>query len=103
MKNSSHYTLAFFNREFGRRDVAQSGSAPQWGCGGRWFESSRPDHRSPKTLEAAVGHHRLTMASNYVAIGCSYKLQPRNVKVEKTFKASLRSALAVDFYLSRPP
>lgn len=52
MKNSSHYTLAFFNREFGRRDVAQSGSAPQWGCGGRWFESSRPDHRSPKTLEA---------------------------------------------------
>lgn len=26
------------------RGVAQSGSAPQWGCGGRRFESSRPDH-----------------------------------------------------------
>ncbi len=26
------------------RDVAQPGSAPRWGCGGRWFKSSRPDH-----------------------------------------------------------
>ncbi len=26
------------------RDVAQLGSAPAWGAGGRWFESSRPDH-----------------------------------------------------------
>jgi hypothetical protein len=25
------------------RDVAQSGSAPEWGSGGRWFKSSRPD------------------------------------------------------------
>src|SRR5215217_4098673 len=25
------------------RGVAQSGSAPEWGSGGRWFESSRPD------------------------------------------------------------
>ena len=25
------------------RDVAQPGSAPQWGCGGRKFESSHPD------------------------------------------------------------
>ncbi len=27
----------------GRRDVAQPGSAPEWGSGGRWFESSHPD------------------------------------------------------------
>src|SRR4051812_21550842 len=26
------------------RGVAQPGSASHWGCGGRWFESSRPDH-----------------------------------------------------------
>ena len=26
------------------RGVAQSGSAPALGAGGRWFESSRPDH-----------------------------------------------------------
>ena len=25
------------------RDVAQFGSAPDWGSGGRWFESSHPD------------------------------------------------------------
>ena len=28
----------------GRRGVAQPGSAPHWGCGGRRFESGRPDH-----------------------------------------------------------
>ena len=28
------------------RGVAQPGSASHWGCGGRWFESSRPDHHS---------------------------------------------------------
>jgi hypothetical protein len=27
------------------RGVAQPGSAPALGAGGRWFESSRPDHR----------------------------------------------------------
>jgi hypothetical protein len=26
------------------RGVAQPGSAPDWGSGGRWFKSSRPDH-----------------------------------------------------------
>ena len=28
---------------FGSRDVAQSGSAPEWGSGGRGFKSRRPD------------------------------------------------------------
>ena len=71
MKNSSHYTLAFFNREFGRRDVAQSGSAPQWGCGGRWFESSRPDHCSQKALETAVRPSSQEMSSNPADLDCS--------------------------------
>ena len=33
-----------------RRGVAQSGSAPQWGCGGRRFKSSHPDqtHTNPR-------------------------------------------------------
>ncbi len=30
------------------RDVAQSGSAPEWGSGGRRFESGRPDWRRPR-------------------------------------------------------
>ena len=31
------------------RGVAQSGSAPAWGAGGRWFESSHPDHQDVLT------------------------------------------------------
>lgn len=27
------------------RGVAQPGSAPAWGVGGRWFKSSRPDQK----------------------------------------------------------
>ena len=27
------------------RDVAQSGSAPEWGSGGPEFKSPRPDHK----------------------------------------------------------
>ena len=26
------------------------GSAPEWGSGGRWFESSRPDHTYTRPL-----------------------------------------------------
>src|SRR6267143_7107591 len=42
---ASHYTpqsvsLAVLER---RRDVAQPGSAPEWGSGGRGFKSRRPD------------------------------------------------------------
>src|SRR3982750_4469540 len=32
------------------RGVAQPGSASHWGCGGRWFESSRPDHSTESQL-----------------------------------------------------
>src|SRR5439155_26854583 len=32
-------------RVCGLRGVAQPGSAPAWGVGGRWFKSSRPDSR----------------------------------------------------------
>ena len=33
-----------YNRRGRERGVAQPGSAPALGAGGRWFESSRPDH-----------------------------------------------------------
>src|SRR5262249_1755978 len=40
-----------------RRGVAQSGSAPGWGPGGRWFESSLPDSRigSVEPISGVVG------------------------------------------------
>ena len=37
-----------------RRDVAQSGSAPEWGSGGRGFESRRPDFVSHFTATLFV-------------------------------------------------
>src|SRR4051812_8461238 len=40
------------------RGVAQSGSAPEWGSGGRWFESSRPD-QSVKSEAAYVAWARV--------------------------------------------
>src|SRR6185436_11392485 len=33
-----------------RRDVAQSGSAPEWGSGGRGFKSRRPDSHASRTI-----------------------------------------------------
>src|SRR4249919_1819533 len=39
------------------RGVAQPGSASHWGCGGRWFESSRPDHPS------SIGSSHLRMTN----------------------------------------
>src|SRR4029078_5617755 len=33
------------------RGVAQPGSASHWGCGGRWFESSRPDQSCHRPSE----------------------------------------------------
>src|SRR2546426_12548834 len=37
------------------RDVAQLGSAPEWGSGGRGFKSRRPDWRIGLTANTAVG------------------------------------------------
>ena len=36
-------TTAYLWDEVQQRDVAQLGSAPEWGSGGRRFESGRPD------------------------------------------------------------
>ncbi len=38
------------------RDVAQSGSAPEWGSGGRRFKSSRPDHFTFNSLYDNKSH-----------------------------------------------
>ena len=35
---------------FQYRGVAQPGSAPAWGAGGRWFKSTRPDIQLPHSL-----------------------------------------------------
>src|SRR5262249_2665664 len=40
------------------RGVAQPGSASHWGCGGRWFESSRPDHRRQAVEDCGAAGQR---------------------------------------------
>ncbi len=45
----------------GRRGVAQPGSAPEWGSGGRRFKSSRPDQKGNK-----IGGLALSWAARFV-------------------------------------
>ena len=37
--------------------MAQSGSAPDWGSGGRWFKSSHPDQYAPRATARHPGRH----------------------------------------------
>ncbi len=52
-----HYLL-IFKRKAACRDVAQLGSAPASGAGGRWFKSSRPDHSSSFPFNTRPGGQR---------------------------------------------
>ena len=48
-----------------RRGVAQPGSAPAWGAGGRVFESLRPDHfpRAGQPQRASTPHRAVPVLS----------------------------------------
>ena len=67
-----------------RRGVAQPGSAPQWGCGGREFESRRPDQsdiplagaRSPLTRAPQKKSLLLLLITGALA-ACSESGDPR--------------------------
>src|SRR3989304_9481221 len=61
------------------RGVAQSGSAPEWGSGGRWFKSSRPDQvfnsissgccsLPPAEIDHSKGHTALSFSGWYALI-----------------------------------
>ena len=45
---------------FSYRGVAQPGSAPAWGAGGRWFKSTRPDIQPPHDLLVRYGLGSIT-------------------------------------------
>ena len=49
-----------------RRGVAQPGSAPQWGCGGREFESRRPDHNQQR-LDLETLNESMLVSTNFTA------------------------------------
>ena len=71
------------------RDVAQSGSAPEWGSGGRGFESRRPDHDNSKPpLRLALGGFGHFSAPVY---GHTRGTPPRST-ASRTFFGSLMTA-----------
>ena len=47
------------------RGVAQSGSAPEWGSGGRRFESDRPDQIQFPPFSPAAGPRKLIIQERY--------------------------------------
>jgi hypothetical protein len=71
---SNYYPHSVRARNTGQRDVAQPGSAPEWGSGGRGFKSRRPDFlrfvgKSFRRAQGVVGGTRLK------SICCKLELQ----------------------------
>jgi hypothetical protein len=66
-----------------KRDVAQPGSAPEWGSGGRGFKSRRPD--SPSRRE---GNRSAVISQTPLALLAAYCQIPRAL-----FRGGKRSAL----------
>src|SRR5688500_18842602 len=57
------------------RGVAQSGSAPALGAGGRRSESSRPDHLSPPAAELRIENVELrTVVARFARIRSQYSI-----------------------------
>ena len=54
------------------RGVAQPGSAPALGAGGRWFESSRPDHFSDSLFKVCATKSRLFRAAKVDREGAGF-------------------------------
>ena len=53
------------------RHVAQPGSAPSWGVGGRRFKSSRADQKSQENQPIAVGFFLLSERPDYTRLSCA--------------------------------
>ena len=68
------------------RGVAQSGSAPAWGAGGRWFESNHPDHsceiRRDGSCTGVVGQGGVASASLAVLASVRLRLAPPTLEAD---------------------
>lgn len=85
-----------YSHKFGR-SVAQSGSAPYWGCGGRGFESRRSDHMTTKskTFKKIV---LKTMTPQKMHLGCvvlSDNSQSYHAQTEKAVQFVISQACNV--------
>lgn len=78
------------------RGVAQPGSAPALGAGGRWFESSRPDHfKSPQLLFSVsmAIQSRATVMRITILLGCSLAGQASATTFNQRFAVARESFL----------
>ena len=69
------------------RDVAQPGSVPAWGAGGRWFESSRPDR-----LRVAIFFNVVTLFRAVAQPGSALRSGRRG----RWFESSLPDRIALE-------
>ncbi len=63
------------------RDVAQPGSASHWGCGGRRFESSRPDQRFPNTMMVRQSDVTCGRRLRYGACSSAFACSKRRISI----------------------
>ena len=68
------------------RGVAQSGSAPAWGVGGRRFESSRPDHIK-RIFDRSIFYSLVFIASIQVS-ACVKEIDPKQAFNNGNYKTS---------------
>jgi FKBP-type peptidyl-prolyl cis-trans isomerase len=83
-------------RSLNFRDVAQSGSALQWGCRGRGFKSRRPDSARPRSDQSVISHqtsefslHRLLVLLSAGALACGGDTKSKGDQASAAFSASL--------------
>jgi hypothetical protein len=71
---------------FFKRDVAQPGSVPRSGRGGRWFESSRPDsNESGETKRRASFSALFFQLVTCPARGCWSEIRPTTTEIGLNF------------------
>ena len=66
----------------GSRDVAQPGSAPEWGSGGREFKSRRPDQLNP--LQSADYESRILVLTRLSPGMCAPCAQRESARLRRT-------------------
>ena len=67
--------LLYWRSSVPERGVAQPGSAPEWGSGGRRFKSDHPDHRlKVNESDHLIPHQRLHQLSAELQYGLKHSL-----------------------------
>ena len=74
-----------------QRDVAQSGSAPEWGSGGRGFKSRRPDVLEVVPLEFCTRKHSAPTTLGAFSLAADLKLLLANRAIHSVTIVTVRN------------